>query len=460
LFQIDLYLNNCKRIVKVAKSFNLYSKFDVNSLFQFNMRTRHIRIVTVMAIASIVGIMLMQVIWFKQAYDLKQRQFNHTVYLALQNVAEQILTFNKIHEPLGGLVNQISTNYYAVNVNGEIETTVLEFLLKTEFEKRNILVDFEYGVYNCASNKMVYGNYVSMRDKPSKNKKSELPLWQQDKYYFCVLFPETTMYIASQMGIWLFFNGILIVICIFFGYALLIILRQKRYSEVQKDFINNMTHELKTPITTILVSTGLINKQEIYQEPDYVLKYNEIISREANRLKGQVDKVLQIALFDKEKVNFKFEDFNVHQYMNDMQDSFNLMLADKHGAISLQLNATNPIIKADPVHMTNVIHNLVDNAIKYCSKNPEIVISTANIKKKLVLGIKDNGIGISKKDLERVFEKFYRVPTGNIHTVKGFGLGLYYVKTVITGHKGTLEIVSELGKGSDIMMYLPLANNS
>ena len=399
----------------------------------------------------------MQFLWFKKAYDLKQRQFNQTVYLALQNVADQILEYQKVQVPLMGLVNQISTNYYAVNINAEIETSVLEFLLKTEFQKRNISVDFEYGVYNCESGKMVYGNYISIKNRYVSVKKSDLPVWEKNKYYFTVLFPEITVYLTSQMGIWLFFNGVLLVICLFFSYALVIILRQKRLSEIQKDFINNMTHEFKTPISTIMVSVDLLKKPEIIQNSELVLNYSDIILHETMRLKGQVDKVLQIALLDKGKLNYNFQNVEMHHVIHEMTKSAKLLIAEKNGKINLHLEAINPIIKADAVHVMNVLHNLIDNALKYCQTNPVITIHTENLKKFLIISIKDNGIGISKEHRKRIFDKFFRVPTGNVHNVKGFGLGLYYVKTVVNGHYGKLELNSEIDHGSEIKIYLPSA---
>lgn len=420
------------------------------------MRTRHIRTVIVMAVISIVGIMVVQVIWFKKAFDLKQRQFHHTIFLALQDVAEKIQEYNKIPVPLMGMVNQISSNYYAVNINGEINIKVLEFLLKNEFSKRNILIDFEYGVYSCETQKMVYGNYVSMKNATVINKKSELPLWHKDKYYFSVLFPETTFYLTSQMGIWLFINVFLVIICLFFGYALLIILKQKRLSEVQKDFINNMTHELKTPIATIQVSASIIKKPEIYRNSEQIFNYLDIITHEADRLKSQVDKVLQVALLEKDKVNFNFEHVDFHVCINEMTESLNLMVSGKKGCIHLKLNAEHSFINADKVHICNVIHSLVDNAYKYCTTEPFIEISTENSKRDFIITIKDNGIGISKENHKKIFDKFYRIPTGNIHNVKGFGLGLYYVKTIVESHNGKIKLKSEPGIGSEILIYLPL----
>lgn len=422
------------------------------------MKTKYIRVVVIMAILSVSGIMMMQIIWFKTAFDLKQRQFNQTVFLALQNVAEEILKYNQIQEPLSGLVNQLSSNYYAVNINSKIETSVLEFLLITEFKKRNISTNFEYGVYNCESEKMVYGGYIAMNDKPGRTRgKTTLPLWQNDNYYFSVLFPDVTMYITKQLNIWLVFNSISLVVCIFFGYALIILLKQKRLSEIQKDFINNMTHELKTPISTILVSTKLMEKPQINEQPELVLNYNRIITHETTRLKSQVDKVLQIALLDKDKIDFNFAPVDLHECIADLKESLLLLLTEKGGTLDLKPEASNPVINADLVHIANVFHNLTDNAIKYCEKSPHITISTQNKGKLLMVTIRDNGIGIKPEFIKKIFDKFYRIPTGDIHNVKGFGLGLYYVKTVMEKHRGKVSIQSEAGQGTEICLYFPLA---
>lgn len=419
------------------------------------MRTRQIRTIVFMAIISIGGIMVMQFVWFIKAYDFKQRQFNHTVYLALQEVGEKILEYHKTQVPLMGMVNQISTNYYAVNINGEIENSLLEFLLKTEFEKRNIPVDFEYGIYNCESGKMVYGNYISLKNKKSPGIKSNLPVWSENKYYFSVLFPDMKSYLTSQMGIWLFFNGVLLLICIFFSYALVIILKQKRYSEVQKDFINNMTHELKTPITTILVSTELLKKEEIANNTGKVKMYTSMIEQETFRLKNQVDKVLQVALLDKERIEFNLSPLNLHQCIQRLAKSLQLVISDKGGELSVVLDANIPYLMADEVHLENVIHNLTDNAIKYNNHPPQIAIITKNLKNKLILTIQDNGIGIDEENQKKIFEKFYRVSTGNVHNVKGFGLGLYYVKTIVEKHRGKITLTSELGKGTQLRLEFP-----
>ena len=334
----------------------------------------------------------------------------------------------------------------------------LNFIMLRVFQQA-LIIDFEYGVYNCESEKMVYGNYISMKNKTVQIKKSELPLWEKDKYYFCVLFPEKTMYLTSQMGIWLFFNGVLLIVCLFFGYALVIILRQKRFSEIQKDFINNMTHELKTPISTILVSASIIKKPEIIVNKDLVSNYTDIIVHETTRLKEQTDKVLQIALLDKEKVDFKFQRIDVHDSIQEVVESARLLITEKKGDINFHPEATNSIISGDTIHITNIINNIIDNAVKYCSKEPDINISTFNTKKYVIVSIKDNGIGISKINRKKVFDKFYRVPTGNIHNVKGFGLGLYYVKTVVEGHKGKLTLKSEINMGSEIKVYLPVLSH-
>jgi two-component system phosphate regulon sensor histidine kinase PhoR len=218
-----------------------------------------------------------------------------------------------------------------------------------------------------------------------------------------------------------------------------------------------MTHELKTPISTILVSTKLMEKPQVHQQPESVLNYNRIITHETMRLKAQVDKVLQIALLDKDKIDFNFASVNLHECITDLKDSLLLLLKEKEGTLQLKLEASNTMINADVVHIANVFHNLVDNAIKYCQGPPNITISSSNKGRYLVISIHDNGIGIQPEFIRKVFDKFYRIPTGDVHNVKGFGLGLYYVKSVIEKHKGKVNIKSEANQGTEISLYFPLA---
>jgi two-component system phosphate regulon sensor histidine kinase PhoR len=247
---------------------------------------------------------------------------------------------------------------------------------------------------------------------------------------------------------------ILLFVVFFFAYSMFVILRQRRLSEVRTDFINNMTHELKTPISTIALSTEVLLSGEIQKEPERLKQYAEIIKNENDRLRMQVEKVLQIATLDKGEVELKSESVNMHLLIEKALVTLKILAQEKGGELHADFAAKDFLIKGDKVHLTNVVYNIIDNAIKYSTK-PIVRISTSSKGRYFNLQISDNGKGLSKEDCTRIFEKFYRVSQGNVHDVKGFGLGLYYVKRIVESHKGKVEVESELGKGSTFTLKLP-----
>jgi two-component system phosphate regulon sensor histidine kinase PhoR len=341
-------------------------------------------------------------------------------------------------------------------MNSEVDAALLEFLLTSEFQKRNIKADFEYGIYDCSIEKMVYGNYVPLKTSKDQPGTKSLPWWPTQGYHFGVQFPYREAHIINQMGIWSFSSVVLLLVIIFFSYTLFIILKQKRLSEIQKDFINNMTHEFKTPISTIAVSTEVLKDPAIIQQPERLLNYTTIIEKENNRLKQQVERVLQMARLDKEDIGLKKEVVDIHQVIQEAIKNSSMGLHERQGKITCMLNATRHELKADKLHLTNVLNNLLDNAIKYCQSIPEILIHTNDHDRNICIEVKDNGIGIGAENLKRVFQKFFRVSTGNVHDVKGFGLGLSYVKGIVEAHGGKINLESELGRGSQFKILLPV----
>jgi two-component system phosphate regulon sensor histidine kinase PhoR len=415
-----------------------------------------IRFIVVLATLCIMGITITQLYWVKRAFDLKESEFDRQANTALLNVAQQIFTINKTPSPANNPVTQVSTNYYVVVINGEIDPELLEFLLTTEFEKRNIKADFEYGIYDCTHEKMVYGNYVTMKDsKGDISTSKSLPKWATGGYYFGVHVPDREAQILNQMGIWSFSTIVLLLVIGFFAYSLFIILKQKRLSEIQKDFINNMTHEFKTPISTIAVSAQVLKSPEILQQPERLYNYTSIIENENNRLKQHVERVLQMASLDKEEINLNQETIDLHDIVNEVLKSMQLSLNEKEGEITVQLEASNSTITGDRHHITNIVYNLIDNAIKYCNLAPCVEIRTADSNGNILLEVKDNGSGSSTENKKRIFQKFFRVPTGNVHNVKGFGLGLNYVKQIVEAHRGKIVLDSAVGSGSIFKVYLP-----
>lgn len=420
------------------------------------MNRNQVRLVVILGTFAIIGIFVVQIYWMQKAWNISEKQFNQTIFIGLKNVAGKLSTFNQTVLPNENPVSQLSSNYFVVNVNSIIDANILDYYLRTEFDKLNIDIDYEYAIYDCHTDIMVYGNYISMngKEKPVKPT-SNMPKYNEYLYYFGVNFPSKTTYLTGYMTIWTVFSAILLISVIFFGYAIFIILQQKRLSELQKDFINNMTHEFKTPISSINISADVITNPEIIKNPQRLFNYGTIIKQENNRLNNQVEKVLQIARIEKSGFELKKEKVNLNDLIT--QVAGNCRAGNDKISFSLITNLDEkiPQIKADKLHLTNILHNLLENAIKYSGENPEIEIRTKVNDKKITIEIEDHGPGISREYQKKVFEKFYRIPTGNVHNVKGFGLGLYYVKSACQAHKWKISLESEHGQGSKFIIQIP-----
>lgn len=422
------------------------------------MNSKTIRIIILFAVVSLIGMIATQIFWVKNAYNLEEKQFNDRVHIALTNVTRELLSINKDESDLINPVKQISSNYYTAVINDTVHPFLLETLLKKHFTNRNLTIDFEYVIYDCFTDSIVFGNYISVEDadKDELQVASSNIKWDKDGHYFGVYFPTKNAYILNKMGIWVFSSSIILIIIIFFSYTINIILKQKRLSEMKNDFINNITHEFKTPISTISLSAEVLLKPDIIQQPDRLKSYAKIIQDENNRLKNQVDKVLQLATIERDVLKLENEPIDLHELIKNSIKSFELIVNQQGGAIETQLKAPNAIFHGDKVHISNILYNLIDNAVKYSPENPKIVIATSPYKDGIEISVRDNGVGISDEAQKHIFEKFYREPTGNVHNIKGFGLGLNYVKTIVEFYNGTIRLVSKKGEGSTFIIKLPL----
>ncbi len=423
------------------------------------MKFRSLTTIILLAILSIVGIGSVQYFWFKKAFDLKEKQFNQSVFLSLQTVGENILTYNQMTIPAENLVEQIASNYFVVHANTEIDLKVLEHLIRDELTKRNVLFDFEYAVYDCFDDKIIYGNYVSMEEEEYQGdivmSERSFPKLENDAQYFGVIFPNKENNLMDQMGIWIFSTIVLLLVFTFFGVSIIILFRQKKLSEMQKDFVNNLTHEFKTPLYTIMVTSELLKQPEILDNRASTFNYLDIIGQEAKRLKVQIERILHVATSDKDKISLELEDVNFHECIKKATEAASMLLQSRQGKIIFNMDADHFWLRADIMHIENVVYNLIENAIKYCERSPEIRIETTNKDRFVHLTIKDNGIGMDTQEVDKIFNKFYRIPTGKTHNVKGFGLGLSYVREIIHAHKGKIQVNSDKGKGSTFVIKLP-----
>ena len=271
-----------------------------------------------------------------------------------------------------------------------------------------------------------------------------------------VIFPARANYVLGQV-LWLLGGSLAFSLFIVatFGLSLFFIIRQKKVSEVKSDFLNNMTHEFKTPIATISLAADTISNPKVIRDEAKILQFVSMIKKENSRMNKQVETILQIASLDKKEIQFNFENISMHTIIDRVVDTMEIQIQHKNGQIVKSYGAVNPFINGDQEHLSNLVNNLLDNAIKYSPANPEIIIATGNIGNGFVFSVEDKGMGMTKSVQSKIFERFYRQSSGNIHNVKGFGLGLHYVRTIVEAHKGTINVTSEPGKGSCFEVFLP-----
>jgi signal transduction histidine kinase len=351
----------------------------------------------------------------------------------------------------------VGDNNVEKSFNKDVWCTIIE----RDLQNNGIPMDFEFKVINSKQKQI----YVS--DKFPQKADDEIykvMLFRNDifnqPYYLQIYFPKKTKALLGTFGpiaassIFL----ILIILGIFTG-TLFIIFRQKKLGDTKNDFINNMTHELKTPISTVLLATQMLKDESIPAEIKNTPKLSQLIEDETKRLGYQVEKILQMAAFDKGHINFKLTELNLNSLVESVLENFNINVQNKKGEIFMDLNAKNPLVEADEHHIKNVVFNLLDNAVKYSKERPIIRVKTSNLKNGVQIEIQDKGIGMSKEDVKKIFEKFYRVSTGNRHDVKGFGLGLSYVKKVVEQHNGTIHVESIVNTGTTFKILLPYNQN-
>jgi two-component system phosphate regulon sensor histidine kinase PhoR len=440
------------------------------------MRRRTLGTLVLLATLSLAAVVFTQVIWLSRAKQheheqvaLQERQqqqldkqFNDRVVIALTDVTERILSITKDPSDLFDAVKQERPNYFAVTINDTIHPYLLESLLKQEFKRRNINDDFEYGIYDCFTDSIVYGNYVSLNDsvRPDSTHHSKLLKLDKDGHYFGVFFPRRTSsnWKPKEVGTinWIYPAVVSFIVFSFFVYSMWVIFRQKRLGEMKNDFIGNMTHELKTPISTIALSSDVLSEPGIAQEPERLRNYARIIHTENERLRQQVERVLQLAKLENGGINLHLEPVDMNELVAEVVRSFEVLLKERNGHCTLDLTAQKAVVQGDRVHLSNAVFNLVDNAVKYSKDAPEVRITTSNDHRMVRIEVSDKGIGIRKEDVRNIFERFFRVHTGNVHDVKGFGLGLHYVAEIARAHHAKIHVKSTWGEGSTFTLEIPL----
>ena len=366
-----------------------------------------------------------------------------------------------------GLLNEVILSILNQSSNRPIteraDSTTVKSYLKTELDNNGIVIPFEYAIIDRNGN-IVYksSNY---KEDTNKNAIFTQALFPNDpdskRHYINVYFPDKNKYIFSSIKFMIPSFAFTFILLIIFLWTIILAFRQKKLSEMKNDFINNMTHEFKTPISTISLAAQMLNDDSVRKSPTMMQHISTVINDETKRLRFQVEKVLQMSMFDRQKATLKLQEVDANNVIANIVNTFKLKVEKYGGHINATLNADDPIVNVDEMHFTNVIFNLLDNAVKYRRDDYplELNVTTRNLpNNRIEITVQDNGIGMKKDDLKKIFEKFYRVSTGNRHDVKGFGLGLAYVHKMITELKGDIRAESEINKGSKFIITLPINN--
>lgn len=465
------------------------------------MNQKVIWLITGLLSVAVVGVMSLQLKFILESREEKEKLFDNHIRNALKNVSKKIedaedfqvnqfangYSIQQIERDSNSVVFRSTTvinnspilpedRYKALQVKQmqfailpieeRLNLPLLDKSLKQEFAERGIDIFYNYGVFSNSANSFIaYNNHFVFPQENQvsfaslKNSPYQVNLFPTDinsPGILAINFPTRDRYIWA--GLWNILVLSLLFIAIILGcfaYTITVIFRQKKLSEMKTDFINNMTHEFKTPIATISLAADSITNAAIINNPDKVKRFADIIRQENKRMNGQVEKVLQMALIERDTMKLNFTSIDVHEVITQALSNISLQVEKKDGTVTARFNADRPIIEGDLNHVSNIVNNLLDNANKYSPEKPDITVSTRNMSNGVEITITDKGIGMTKEAKKKIFEKFYRVHTGNLHDVKGFGLGLAYVKAMVTAHKGSVDVKSELGKGSSFIIFLP-----
>ena len=406
---------------------------------------------------AIVGIAISQIYWIKNAYELKKDQFDKRIQMGLRAVSNTL--FEIQNNP-----NQhkifIEDDYNSTDINDfeHLNYSLIDSLLSNELGCVQMGLDYEYGVYFNGANQLIGGNFKHFEQQilASDFKTSLSCIRSNSPYYLAIYFPHSNNLVLQEM-IGGFILSVFFVLIIGFSFIFTVIVnyRQKRISLIKNDFVNNMTHEFKTPIATVSLASEMLLRPEIQNNSEKTKKYAQIIFDENIRLKNQVEQVLQLAVIDKAEFQIRMKEIDVHQLLDDTIHNSEIFVHERNGKIIKKYSAARSHIRADKMHLTNIISNLLDNANKYSPDKPEISVRTKNIKKGILISVEDKGIGIKTEDQAYIFKQFHRVHTGNIHDVKGFGLGLFYTEKMVKEHGGFIRLSSNFGVGSTFEIYMP-----
>ena len=403
----------------------------------------------------VVVIMMIQLYWLNKLYSYEQKQFNTNIAKSIRGLYEDL---GLPDYPVGLPQKRILTpnlNTFIIPIDTILPRDTLVFYTNNEFIDFGVLADCTISVYNHTTNRFVYTQYLptAASHHPLGTSSVQAPV-KKDFNYVQFYFPHREQYILSQLFFWITGSILLLVALLGLSTSLLYLYRQKTLNEVQKDFVNNFTHEFKTPLAVIKLATDVLINPSIIQKPDRLLAYSNIIKQQNEHLLHQVERLLRTANTDQHRLSVEKEDFLIDELVFDVLRQLDPLIRENKAEVEYIPEEKQICFSADKSHLSMVLVNLIENAIKY-STHPHVLIKTVVADDGYCLSVKDNGVGIEKKYIKFLFKKFFRVPTGNVHNVKGFGLGLNFVKKVIDAHKGKILVNSLPGIGTEFKIILP-----
>jgi two-component system, OmpR family, phosphate regulon sensor histidine kinase PhoR len=415
------------------------------------MRKKYLFLIIILVAISLTGLISIQIFWLNKSVAVTEKQYDDRADRMLHDVVAELRQYSDTSAILRN-IHPDSLVLFDV-----IDTNLLNMLLHKYADYHRLDSLYYFGLVRSSDHFLYYGSRAFETSMEPQSYKACLScIWKAEYIHLSIFFPKKKIHIYQNMLSWIVLSfAFLLIIIGVFAFVIYSIIRQKKISEIRNDFINNMTHEFKTPISTISLASEMLMKDRGTPSHERIQKYAGIIYDENKRMQSQVELVLHTALIEKQKIRLKKELINIHDIIMDVGDSFSIEQKNKEIRIEYDLMSAHPVISIDPVHIRNVISNIIDNGIKYSGPKPVITIETIDSGNGILIKINDNGIGISREEQKRIFEKFYRVPTGNKHDIKGFGLGLFYVKTVAEAHQGYVHVSSALNKGSSFYVFLP-----
>jgi two-component system phosphate regulon sensor histidine kinase PhoR len=425
--------------------------------FQFfpSMRSSMLKWLVLSATMLIGLIVIVQLYWLTKVYSFEQKQFNTNVVKSLRGVFEDLEMNDDPSLSLQQLIRNPANNYYMFQADTLPERDSLIHYIRKEFGDFDVLTDVKLGAYNSREKKYIYEEYIptvasGFNITPARG----LPVFADRYDHILLYFPHRSQYILGQMNFWIISSVALFLALIGLAISLFYFYRQKFLAEVQKDFVNNFTHEFKTPLAVIKIASDVLAQHDIGQKPDRLKRYASIIQNQTTHLQNQVEKLLKSASAENKKFPIEKENIQPARLIEQALNKLQPLIEQKNAVIELKVDKMETNIQADEGHLELAIINILENALKY-SSTPHIIVETGKEESDYFISVKDNGIGMEKKYHKNIFKKFYRIPTGNVHDVKGFGLGLNFVKRIIDGHGGKIRVNSLPGIGTEFRLLIP-----